>query len=147
MINSIFLHALTREFSVTNCRQFLLSHEDSVADPLETQIIMIGGFAETAEYLQSERLVNASQFPYCVLVNIDADCISIFQEYGSAQKLVSARRFLAWLLSVYQCRITDEYGNDLTERYAKEGIDIFYPPNLDQLAADQLLPLEQRPRR
>jgi hypothetical protein len=147
MVNSIFLHPRCHLFDTVACREYLMTRPDSLEDPLGTGKIMLCGDNETLEWMRVERLKVPDRFPYSALVTIEPKSINIFQERAGLDKLISSRSFLSWLLNQYRCQITDEYGTDFTERYAKEGIDIFYPPNLDQIAADQLLPLEQRPRR
>jgi hypothetical protein len=147
MVDSIFLYPHSHSFDVETCRRHLMTELDSLEDPLGTGKIMLCGDIETLEGMRAKRLKFPDRFPYSALVTIEPKSINIFQERAGLDKLISSRRFLSWLLNQYRCQITDEYGTDFTERYAEEGIDIFYPPNLDQLAADQLLPLEQRPRR
>jgi hypothetical protein len=117
-------------FDTERFRNWLGSRSDTLIDPLGSSTFMVGGSSEVAEYLREKRTADPSQFPYCVLISINPEEISVNQEYGDSLKLLIAREFVKMVIEETGCQVFDEYGKDWTERVRREGIEVLYPPAL-----------------
>ena len=104
--------------------------QTTLVDPPGSGIYLVCGVPESKEFMRDERLAKPSEFPYAVLITLKTDCINVFQEYGNALRLRSARSIVRWLLDQTQSRIEDEYRNDWTERVAQQGVGVLYPQQL-----------------
>lgn len=130
MRDHVYLRPIAGAFDVDHIRAHLESQADVLLDPLGSGVYMICGLAEAKRLFREERLEAPDQFPYVVLVTVDADCVHVHQEFGDESRLRSTRSFVRWLLDRQPCRIEDEYGTDWTERVALEGVDVLYPDAL-----------------
>jgi hypothetical protein len=130
MVNSIFLYPVSGAFDVEAIRGPLSRKPDVLIDPLGSGTYMLCGVPEAVPLKREKRCAKPSEFPYCVTVTVEPDVVNIFQEYGNAWELRSAREFAQWVLDHYECRIEDEYQNDLTTEYKEKGVGVLYPPTL-----------------
>jgi hypothetical protein len=130
MIDSIFLYPLEGTFDVEAVERFLAQQPDVLLDPVGTGTYLVCGSPESIEHMREWRLSKPREFPYCALVTIKPDRITVAQEFANETRLRSARDIVRWLLEQTQSRIEDEYGNDWTERVARDGVDVLYPEQL-----------------
>src|SRR4051812_7957553 len=128
MVHSVFLYPLEGSIDVAAVEQFLAKQPDVLLDPVGTGVYMVCGVPEAKKVYRKRRLEDPTRFHYAVLVTITPECVTVFQEYGDAARLRSARTIVRWMIEHSPCRIEDEYGKDWTERVAQEGVGILYPP-------------------
>ena len=126
---NLFLSAIADGFDEARIRWYLEGRPGVVLDPLGTgAYMMIGVDAAAARKAYGQaRLAHPSRFPYVITVRVSTDQVVVAQEYGDQHALRSARQFVDWLCGQQPCRIEDEYGNDLTERVARNGVQVLYP--------------------
>jgi hypothetical protein len=131
MVEGIFLSTVDSAFD----REQLLARLSKQFDSIEGtthigDVIVTTGFASSVPS-QLHYQETHGHFSHTPMIQIGADVISFFdQHYGSKDEILSCIRFMTWVLSLYQCQIRDEYGNDWTERYRVGGVDVFYDPRL-----------------
>lgn len=130
MVNSVFLYPLEGALDVASIEQFLAQQPDVLLDPLGTGTYLVCGLPEAKDVFRDERVANPSGFPYVVLVTVSPERMNVYQEWGDADRLRSARNIVRWTVEHSRCRIEDEYYNDWTERVARQGVEILYPEQL-----------------
>lgn len=131
MIYSIFLYPISDKFDIDPVKAYLDAKPDVFLDPLGKPIYVLCGDPEAVEYMRDARISNPDEFPYSVLITVQADMINIFQEYGDKPELRSARDFVRWVIEHQPCLIKDEYRHDWTEQVQREGVGVLYPPRVD----------------
>jgi hypothetical protein len=130
MVDSIFLYPLAGSFDVAAIRQFLEHQPDVLIDPLGTGIYLVCGSSESIDFMRDERIAKPTEFPYAVLITVQADCVNVLQEFANRLRLKSARNIVRWLLDHTRCRIEDSFSADWTARVAEHGVDVLYPETL-----------------
>jgi hypothetical protein len=132
MVHSVFLYLTDEEFDVEATKRYLEARPDVILDPLGTSIYLVCGGPDAVAVCRDERIAEPDRFPNVVLVTVQPDVVNVFQEYGDAYDLRSARDFVCWLIEQQRCLIKDEYSFDWTEQVSREGVGALYPPQLDQ---------------
>lgn len=135
MVYSVILSPLDEEetFDVEPIERYLAYKNDVLLDPAGTDTYLVCGLPEAKKGYHQARLADPSQFPYVVLITVSPDEVVVAQEFGDEDELRSARDFVRWMVENHRVRIVDDMGNEWTERVAKEGANILYPPNVARL--------------
>jgi hypothetical protein len=131
MIERVTFLPLEGTFDLAPIQEYLGRLPDVVLDPHGTGHYMFSGTPEMAKIHRLARLNDRSRFPYTGLLHVQPTYIAVMQGYTDAESRPTARTIVAWMLEHYRnTRIQDGYGQDWTERVARDGVDILYRPGL-----------------
>ena len=126
MVGMLYFYPLHGIFDVKQVENYLLALPHTFRDPANPAgPYFICGDEGSAAYYREERLKNpAIDLPYTCLVSVAPGKI-VVRQLCSENALRQARQFVVWLLETSECRVTDDYGNDWTEK-VKSSVDVLY---------------------
>jgi hypothetical protein len=114
--NNVAVQPIAGGFDVAAVRSYLEAKPDVLLDPLGSGTYLLIGLGSPAAkgVLGRNRVADPSRFPYTTLILVTAERVDVYVEYSHREERGSAREFVTWLAGRQPCRITDEYGRDLT---------------------------------
>jgi hypothetical protein len=132
MIQNIHLTASTA-FDAAKVAEGLRAQFDTVQDPLGSAWCMLTGAFDGYDINKKQRLAKPTEFPLMTtLVMVESNAIVITQTYANAEQNRSTRNFVAWLLTLYDFRIQDDYGKDRTEEFRQEGMKLLFAEQMER---------------
>lgn len=92
----------------------------SFRDESDPSMFVISSEAKAREIFQARRRADPSRgFPYVLLVQVRPALISVDPVADGALRDLS-RQFIDWLTTTYKCRVSNEFGTDLTKALKAE---------------------------
>ena len=124
MVEMLFIQPKSGEYNVSEVENYLSMMPFVIRDPRDSfGPFMLCGNKVSCDYAREKRL-STGEFAYMCLVAVERQMITI-RQLCEDDKLVQSRQFVAWLLERYDCRITDDNGNDWTDA-CRKSLDVLY---------------------
>jgi hypothetical protein len=64
-------------------------------------------------FREARRADPSSSFPYVPLITVAPDAVVLFTESGAEELRPLSAAFITWMMSHYDCEITNEFGSDM----------------------------------
>ncbi len=114
MYEAIILKLKVGQFDISKIIDHVSKVNYSIKDFFIQNLFLIFAHKEEALRFSEKRKNNPDgNLPYVCLVNIKTDMVVVNLKC-EAQELKLGKKFILWLLSEYDCDVTDEEGNDIT---------------------------------
>lgn len=133
MVTDIVITPVDGELDMDEITARLASTPNAALDPVGRRIYMLAGSRERLRDAVEARLVDPTSFPYSVAL-VDPAPTRVDVSYRSSSTIEPARRFVQWLRTACDVRITDEAFHDITGECDELLENIFgpwTPPSFD----------------
>jgi len=128
MTDELSLQPFSKLFDREHVEHYVAKLGFSCRDPIDETTYIVCSSPEILKYCYDQRKNHPEKgFPYVLIISFKTDAILIGQNCDKAERHL-ARQFVEWLLSHYDCKVTDDYGNDWTEQ-ARVSLDPIYDLN------------------
>lgn len=101
-------------------REHLEARSTIAKDPLGTDYYFVSGSEKDLEDVLRWRNEEPNRYPWTCLISFEEGSIGVNQEPSDEGALRVVRDFVRWILDNFDCKILDDYGNDLTSACRKD---------------------------